>query len=700
MSRQTELMAISDSAGQKKYIFFLECANIEPTPVQLRYAPDGWDSSKFSIVRNKKWHGLFRKVAVDELTFVKDGRDFLQDAYNTAGITAEIVFTVKKLNTTTYTYDNYYIGKPDLSTYKITETGVEIQIIDQSFTEKIKNRERQKVNIRQTTSIEGFEITPFADENPELHFNLFKIYGNADWRVNYLTNGAWSYEGWETNISPHYLPMLKGVSDFADAQTQYIDALIKCFDGNDADRTVTVSGQIKGDLSSHGGSTVMEIWIYLKYASTTITLYHGSDTTDKIEFDFDFSEEITLAIGDDVWLTCTWFAVPDTGTPTVSYDVVNVNLAGVETTLDPDDYIAYPFYEALLRITQIIGDKYDVLQSIKFGRTDTPIVQYGSDGELGHITRGAFLRKATAKNNTIAISLEDIFRTLNNVFNLGMGIETVGGVNKLVVEDISHFYDSEVVLDLSARIVENEIEKEVIPDKHYNSIKTGYTAFLYEFLNGLNEFNTKSEFSTVINVLENVYDLVSRYRADTNGIVLLRQEEGTNEDVKGDDDIFIIDAVRKGAEFAARTNDGFDIPATGTPEEYQHNINWTPARNLLRHGDHIRAGLEKSLTSYLRWQFTEKNSTFITQLTGADLIRESDDIKVSNLDTPFYWSEQYNIECPFYQADLELLEAKPQGLIKLSDTKYGWILSVDVHNESNKAELKLLRCNLDYITPS
>jgi hypothetical protein len=51
-------------------------------------------------------------------------------------------------------------------------------------------------------------------------------------------------------------------------------------------------------------------------------------------------------------------------------------------------------------------------------------------------------------------------------------------------------------------------------------------------------------------------------------------------------------------------------------------------------------------------------------------------------------------------SDLTAILANPKGLIKLSDTKYGWILDLAIGNKENKADLRLLRANLNVITPN
>ena len=120
---------------------------------------------------------------------------------------------------------------------------------------------------------------------------------------------------------------------------------------------------------------------------------------------------------------------------------------------------------------------------------------------------------------------------------------------------------------------------------------------------------------------------------------------------------------------------------------------------MLRHGMNIRAGLQRSLFSYLTFQTTDKNVKLTTQLsTEATPVIEGTNERVNDLTDPMWWPEAYTVECPFTLADIVLLEANPYGIIKLADDKYGWVLEIKT-GADDKADLKLLRVNTDFVTP-
>jgi hypothetical protein len=172
--------------------------------------------------------------------------------------------------------------------------------------------------------------------------------------------------------------------------------------------------------------------------------------------------------------------------------------------------------------------------------------------------------------------------------------------------------------------------------------------------------------------------------------------------VKGDEDLFLVDSVRQTLSpyWIARTSEGFATVSGGIDADSNYNLAWTPARNLRRWGAYIRAGLEKNLGTYIRWQTSEKNTTLQTLLTTeTEAVVENDDVLVNDLAAPFFLPEIYTVECEMRYADIATLLTNSKGLIKLAENKYGWIMELSIGAKENKAEIRLLRANLDVITP-
>jgi len=158
MGRQEELIALNSTDYTKQFTFVLNDGSGDYT---LNYAPDGWEDDEFLLTRNMQNFGVFRKFAVSELKFVKDGRDYLLAAYEAGGVNAQVSFTVTELTPSGITR-NRFTGYIDFSTYKRTELSVDVQIIDGSFTDLVLSRASTDINLNGQKSIDGTDIGPLT----------------------------------------------------------------------------------------------------------------------------------------------------------------------------------------------------------------------------------------------------------------------------------------------------------------------------------------------------------------------------------------------------------------------------------------------------------------------------------------------------------------------------------------------------------
>ena len=157
-------MAMTKSNARKDYYFVLQQSSYGT--LTLNFVPNGWDSGEEQFIRNETYHGVFRTMTTKELEFVKEGKQFITNVYETFGVDAVITLNVYKLNKSTYSYALDYSGKIDLATYVVDAEKVSVQVLDTAFSEKIKNRESVVVNLLGTTTIEGMVLSdiPYVDK--------------------------------------------------------------------------------------------------------------------------------------------------------------------------------------------------------------------------------------------------------------------------------------------------------------------------------------------------------------------------------------------------------------------------------------------------------------------------------------------------------------------------------------------------------
>ena len=719
MTRQTDLLNLNENADNKKYKFLVvrSGGGIIPIVYQLKYAPDGW-KDEITFERNEKYKGVFRTYSSNEIKFPKDGRDHLKDIYESKGVSEIAELYVYKWDNESFEFILTFVGKIDFSTYTVDELFVSVQVLDNSFTEKVKNRENIEVDLITTKTINGSVMPDFAVANTNLTFPTLQITSQANWVREALSQTTFSSGVPLGPTNPNYFAMPLTFSQIAEAQSitppwvgaQYF------INGASDDFTARLTVKLKAKLYNLTGGNATSYGIILTVSGAdggdVVIASNATYGTSEVTLDVDAVQMLAVSSGAQLSLHFTLTRNPEYCSGCIRYlDVwgIDIKFEYYVSTLSQHFITALPYYEALLRNIQKITNQYDCFYSDFFGRTDSEIIAYGSDGQLGHLTKGTLIRYL---DNTLdvnfPVTLESLFKSLSSLFNLGLGVETFTGTKKVRVEELSYFFDDTIVLDLSDRISEQLIGKEVLPEWHYAQIKTGYTKVMNEFKGAIFEYNAKQTYATEIDSLtpiNNTLDIVSKFRADTNGIIVLREEylSLNSKDVKGDDDIFSIDTVRDplgDSEFRARTDEDFILIDGTIDSDQYYNYFYTPKRCMLRHGMNIRAGLERNLNSYITFQTTDKMVDLTTQLnTEAIPVVEGTDERVNDLTEPMWWAEAYTVEeCPFYLSDLVLLEANPRGIIKLADDKFGWVLEIKTRAD-DKASLKLLRVNTDYVTP-
>ena len=97
MASKLQIANRSYDRGQKPFRFVLSWPSgglIET----LYHAPKGWNDFQITYMRHEVYNSVLRNAAEVDLTFVKEGRDLLQTAYETEGVDADVSLTVTRLN--------------------------------------------------------------------------------------------------------------------------------------------------------------------------------------------------------------------------------------------------------------------------------------------------------------------------------------------------------------------------------------------------------------------------------------------------------------------------------------------------------------------------------------------------------------------------------------------------------------------------
>ena len=676
---------------------------------RIKYQPYGWEQAGYEMVRSETYGGLFRKYIVSSLDFIKDGRHIIKDLKESEGTECNAEFLVYRFEPLTHTYVICYTGKLVFSTYILLITAARINVADSGFEAVLTNRDDIPVDLTKLLSMDGNAIGSFSLEGTPVNFPSRLDY----FRDVFSLSGTWNF------TVTHSIPLTLVSYQTADAHsvvdpTSYTGVPGSIFTATDngvrlitgsLHVTVNMIGTVSVKLNVYSGAGLSR---YTElYAFSNV----GEVDPGDIAIDLDIAENLTINAGE--WLCFVIELAITDGTGTNSYvsDLV-VRTRGI--TVPANISTGYMYHEAFTRIVQSITDEADPFYSLVLGRTDSEVQDYASDGiySLGQVTSGKRLR---GFDTPISCSLRDLFTSLKAVFNLGMAIETISGVKKVRIEPLDYFYQGVIVLTLSNC---KDIEESVAVDMVANQVSVGYGKFEnVESLDGIFEFNTKITYGNFIKSVKKELQLISPYRADDTGIQVAKHNPSTvgpEKEINTDEDNFLISLERDGTDFIPAQAAKY-TSITGTVNDSKvYNVDYSPARNLRRHGSVLRGFLELYSSSYLIYTKQEKNSRLASQLIGGPLITEEADVLVSTLTVPRWETTKYTFESPIRTDDITLLQAtfndgsqdipNMYGIIKFrmnadDPWKYGWILSMRVKDDgiTSTAKFELLKVDPTYM---
>ncbi len=289
----------------------------------------------------------------------------------------------------------------------------------------------------------------------------------------------------------------------------------------------------------------------------------------------------------------------------------------------------------------------------------------------------------------IKISLGDFLKGVDTIGCIGFGTRN----NAPIVEQRQNFYSNNIILDLG------EIKDFTVKNASEfgcNEIKIGYPPFEYDEINGRDEFNTTSVWSTTIKRIVRLLDLVSPIRADMYGAEFARVNYSNKltSDASSDNDNWFLDLTENPLEGHYNLYRAVYDTITGLLNpDTAYNIELSPERCLREHAAWLRGLFTKLDLQSMSFQTTSKNHDLYTSLAG--VIHDEDaDIPISSL-TSAYIDLKFLIFKTRTPINMPLLLANlSNGLVKFTckgNDYYGWIMKVDIQPHTlEEKEFKLL----------
>lgn len=429
------------------------------------------------------------------------------------------------------------------------------------------------------------------------------------------------------------------------------------------------------------------------------------------DLNFSFSETLNLLEGESValelYLKSDMYDDNDASVQTETRDFILNNFTLEEASYFPESTSKMILnYELGNRIINIITGRNNVLYSEALGRTDIGYSQDGVDtGALNGFAHGFWVRgfdklpeQDENKFKPLTTSFKDYMQNLKTTWNLGLGIERNGFSEKIIIENLKYFYNNNVLIKLGKEINGkfeyvrvNNVKRSVATEYYYSSIMLGYEkGWDNEEAEGLDEYNTQSNFATCIKTLKNDYESISPYIAASYAKEFSRRKpfsEFPTTDHSYDKDVFVMDLKRGDTSvFEERTyeSDFAELPSGTFSPANATNLRLSPFNLLLKHGWNISSGLQKHYPEkYVKYTSSEGNSKLETKQIGKPEYAENGEILNSELERPRYLPEWIEFE---YQVDFDTMkqiEGTTEILGKKIPNFYGL---VEFKNEKNQIE--------------
>jgi hypothetical protein len=215
-----------------------------------------------------------------------------------------------------------------------------------------------------------------------------------------------------------------------------------------------------------------------------------------------FNLNISLAAGERLYRAGTFFGGPgtDAGIKFTDNSVFSISF---KTRYPPSlvkMFTLYDFYR------KIIGKVT--------GSEDNAVSELLAINKNICITCGDAIRGFTAAE--LKTKFLDFLVSINVQFSSGIGIEN----NKLVLESRAHFYDNSNPIPLGE--IKMRPKSYLAADLMHNTIRIGSEPVDYTDINGRDEFNNSTIFTSPITRIALQMDLISRYRRDCYGFEYTR----------------------------------------------------------------------------------------------------------------------------------------------------------------------------------
>lgn len=682
--------------------------------------PMGWDDTETEIGRSETTFGIFLTIT-NNLEFTGRAIRYLENNYQLRGVQANVSLTKHVKNDYTDEWQLAFTGFLDFSTRRIENNRFIIDFVEGGLREILASQIREKFELNRMTTIKGDPLQSLQTAQLEMKgreiFLLSKLRSEGT-TAFIIKSGIWRAE--EGRTAYRAAPMtVTANSDPDNIQSPFEvigsagqhldDAGTKFFNLADRDRSRTkLSIRLKFRISEvyRNASRNEQMQVVLhKYTdqsgsggspyhyepNSAIILVNAFNPRDRVGVKFNINRTFTIEpkAGESYALLFVTYGVYG-GNLGLDSGQMQVYIDDYEGAIDWEEDSNYKPTVGKFMTAFSVGSR---LTQIYTGKN-----QFKSDLLISEkwkalgFTSGGWLRNLVTQEGNewpMAMSWEEFYNAVNAVMPVAYGIITRGSRQLIALEDRRYFFQPYVTINLGQV---SDVKRSTATEFVYSSISTGYAkGGDYEKPLGLDEYNTQSNYTTPVTVLENKYEVIGDVRADSYGAEDARRkqyEDYPDEDTSYDKDNFLIDAklkVRSNQRevYEVRTwQDDFEnSPQNVYSPDTAFNLRLTPAQNRNRHSKWFNAAL---------WRFQDEKIRFASSTGNSELetdVRENADVTIGSLTQPMFEAEWIECEHPLTQEIHEQLIGHTRIDGEMVNNYYGQVEFVNENGLKERAYL-------------
>lgn len=646
--------------------------------------PVGWTTDEKELARHKNYHGILTKFT-GGLKFVGDGADYITTIYELYGVNELISLKRRERHPTTNLWVTSYIGVIDMSTYELQNGQVTIKFNNSDLEQLLKSRESKKIQIERTDDMDGNTIDDL--ETKQVRYDGSGILLKSSWTVDEINNAAKvSVESNAGNTrgdtvglpfkleANGHLGIAQSVTPETDGGEDGGNLGMMVMHDNDRDRILDIRllncktdifvqqyesiqwafYRIGLTIYENGSNYDVKERIYLYRLEDENQLFGGSSFLVPSQF-WQYGAEFEYVNPNFQLLAGESLAVEAFLKADMSFDnnagsrVYARNIEG-DLYIDEKSYFEPTTGKMIMslelgeRLTEVMTGRKDAFHSKALGRTDRG---YAEDGKAsltgythGHWIRGFDrlpLNDEENKYKAFTTSFKDYALNESVINNLGIGIEKFGFKERIRMEPLEYFYNNNVLIRLGKEVDGvfvyprvKKLKRKAAIEYFFDKVEIGaQKGWQNEEAQGLDEANTRSEYSTAITRVTKTFQKITRYVLGRYPQEFIRRKPKTlfsTYDHKYDKDIFPLD-LKRGTDqityLERKWQDDFAEAPTGIfSVDTANKLRYSGVNLLLKHGAFIATCLTKYIDKYIMFGGSEGNSQLVTKLIGGQRLKE------------------------------------------------------------------------------